>query len=90
MDGLKVISFSLYGDRELYTVGAVINAELVHKIYPGWVARFYVDETVPGEVVSALKDRGALGSPGTSNVRCLVTHLLWAFLPRGMRPKYEK
>src|SRR5436309_2884798 len=59
MSSNQIISFSLYGSLPLYTVGAVKNAELVHKIYPDWTARFYIDGTVPHETVAALRDRGA-------------------------------
>jgi len=55
----QIVSFSLYGSSRIYTVGAVENAELVHTIYPGWTTRFYIDETVPNDVISALRERGA-------------------------------
>jgi protein O-GlcNAc transferase len=55
----KIVSFSLYGAMPLYTIGAVRNAELVHRIYPGWRARFYVDDTVPENVIDALRARDA-------------------------------
>ena len=31
----RVIAFSLWGDQPIYTVGALKNAELAPKIYPG-------------------------------------------------------
>lgn len=55
----QIVSFSLYGSSPIYTVGAIENAELVHTIYPGWTARFYIDETVPKDVIPALRERGA-------------------------------
>ena len=55
----KIISFSLYNNIPLYVEGAIENAELVEKIYPGWTARFYVDDTVPIGVVSILKEKGS-------------------------------
>ena len=55
----NIVSFSLYGDKPLCTVGAVRNAELIHSIYPGWVARFYVADSVAEEVIAALRERGA-------------------------------
>jgi hypothetical protein len=55
----RIVSFSLYGSIPLYTLGAIRNAELAHSIYPGWIARFYVDDTVPENVVAALRDRQA-------------------------------
>ncbi len=43
-----VISFSLFGGDRRYTAGAEENVLLARHVYPGWVSRFYVDDTVPG------------------------------------------
>lgn len=53
----KVISFSLWGNNPLYTVGAIKNADLAPQIYPGWICRFYTDATVPSEVIKNLARR---------------------------------
>jgi hypothetical protein len=58
-NGKRVVSFSLYGDLALYTKGAIENAELIHRIYPGWDARFYIDHTVAADTRAALIARGA-------------------------------
>jgi hypothetical protein len=51
----KVVSFSLWGSSPRYCVGAVRNALLMPKVYPGWVARFYIDyETVPAGTITQL------------------------------------
>ena len=50
----KVISFSLWGTTPMYTVGAVKNAELAPKIYPGWICRFYVSNDVPPPILDEL------------------------------------
>jgi hypothetical protein len=55
----RVVSFGLYGDNPRYTKGALHNAELVKYILPGWVCRFYIDDTVPQDAVKDLKDEGA-------------------------------
>lgn len=55
----QIVSFSLFNNFPLYINGAIKNAELIHSIYPGWVARFYVDHTVPNQVTKALVERGA-------------------------------
>jgi hypothetical protein len=48
----KIISYSLWGDLPLYTVGAISNAKQAKEIYPGWICRFYIHEpTVPQWVV---------------------------------------
>ena len=52
----RVISFGLYGSNPKYTVGAIRNAELRDTYFPGWVVRFYVDGTVPADIVDRLRD----------------------------------
>jgi protein O-GlcNAc transferase len=51
---MKFVSFSLYGRNPWYTVGAIKNARLAEKVYPGWICRFYHDSTVPDEILQAL------------------------------------
>jgi len=43
----KVISFSLWGNIKLYTIGTVKNAILAKKIFPDWIVYVYYDNTVP-------------------------------------------
>lgn len=40
----NIISYSLWGDLPLYTIGAISNAKLANRIYPGWISRFYVHQ----------------------------------------------
>jgi hypothetical protein len=56
---LNVISFSLYGSQRLYCEGALRNVELAPVHYPGWVCRFYLDDTVPHDYRTELAARGA-------------------------------
>ncbi len=55
----NVISFSLYGSDPKYNIGAVRNLELQPIYYPGWICRFYVDDTVPIGTVQTLECGGA-------------------------------
>ncbi len=52
---MKLITFSLWGDDPKYCVGAIRNAELTRKIYPGWLPRFYVGQSVPEDIVKELR-----------------------------------
>lgn len=54
-----VVSFSVWGSNAHYTLGAIENARLARAHYPGWVARFYHDGSVPSDVLTRLKDEGA-------------------------------
>lgn len=50
----KIISFSLWGEDAMYTSGAIKNAALCTEVYPGWICRFYMDDTVPKDIVDKL------------------------------------
>ncbi|OOF84139.1 hypothetical protein BKG92_01135 [Rodentibacter ratti] len=52
----NLISFSLFGNRSEYIETAVINAQIVAKIYPTWQCRFYVDDSVPNEAITRLSN----------------------------------
>jgi hypothetical protein len=52
----KIISFSLWGDKPIYTVGAISNAKLAQKIYPGWICRFYIHRSsIPANIIQELE-----------------------------------
>jgi len=51
---MKYLSFSLWGDKELYCIGAIKNAELVNEVYPGWKMLVYYDQTVPELIIQEL------------------------------------
>jgi len=52
----KVLSFSLFGDNDLYCLGAIENAKLCDKIYNGWETRFYVSDDVPYNIINELNN----------------------------------
>lgn len=51
----KIVSYSLYNDRPKDFINAIINCLLIPKIYPGWVARFYIDDTIPNCIDKLLR-----------------------------------
>ena len=57
MRSKKVISFSVWGNSQHYVLGAILNADIAEKEWPGWICRFYVSPTVPKEVIDELKSR---------------------------------
>ena len=56
---MKIITFSLFGDKKIYCQGAVENARLAKQIYPSWLARFYVEKDVPKRYVDEILSYGA-------------------------------
>lgn len=77
---MKVIAYSLYGDRKMYTEGMLRNIELAPVIYPGWRVWIYCNETVPREYLERYKRydhveiKDMTGSP--------YPGMMWRFLPK--------
>ena len=55
----KIISFSLWGTDPKYINGALINLDLSLYIYPGWICRYYVDDSISIRFIQELESRGA-------------------------------
>ena len=74
---MKLLSFSLYGQRLIYLIGAI--EILKEQLYPGWHCRFYVAEDMASSVIEELSAGGAeviimRPEPG-------VAGTLWRYLP---------
>ena len=54
---MKVISYSLWGNSPMYTVGAIRNADLAAELFPDWKCVFYSFESVSYEILEQLKSR---------------------------------
>lgn len=55
----KIVAYSLWGANPVYNYGAMINAQLVQFIYPGWRCRFYLGQNVPALTNDILRRSGA-------------------------------
>lgn len=75
----NIVCFSLWGQNQKYTYTAVLNAKLVPEIYPGWTARFYADDSVPTDIIQALRDYGAQVIRVENDDRTYLK-LFWRFL----------
>jgi len=53
---MKYLSFSLWGDKPIYNIGSIRNAELCKTIYPDWQMVLYYDDSVPSETIKKLTD----------------------------------
>lgn len=53
-DGLDIIAFSLFGGNSKYCETAILNCQDQPSIYPGWRCRFYIDDTVPAQIVQRI------------------------------------
>lgn len=50
----QVISYSLYGKELRFLIGAIKNAELANRFFPGFTVRYYYGRSVPKWVLSTL------------------------------------
>ena len=57
--GRSIIAFSLWGDHPRYLRGALHNAVRAGFVYPGFKCLFYVDRSVPGDLLAALEGAGS-------------------------------
>lgn len=55
---MKVISFSLYGDNPIYTIGCVKNAKLKKSYFKDWEMWVYHNDTVPKIILDELESLG--------------------------------
>jgi|5B_taG_2_1085324.scaffolds.fasta_scaffold01295_9 hypothetical protein len=53
---MKYITFSLWGDKPIYCVGAIKNAELATEIYPDWICRYYCGQSTDPSCVKDLSE----------------------------------
>lgn len=53
----KIISFSLWGNNPIYTIGAIRNAELAQEIYPDWTCRFYIGKSTKIPIIRSLMEK---------------------------------
>lgn len=53
----KVISYSLWGNSQLYTVNCIRNVELAQQHYPDWLCYIYVGLGVPKGILNVLEQQ---------------------------------
>lgn len=52
---MKYVSFSLWGDKQIYNIGAIRNAELISEVYPDWKMVVFYDDSVPINTIEELE-----------------------------------
>jgi hypothetical protein len=53
---MNIIAFSLWGNSPKYNIGAIENAKLASSIYPGWICKFYLGQSVPSMTTKVLNE----------------------------------
>jgi hypothetical protein len=56
---INLVSYSLYGSKARYCETALLNCVAAKQHLPAFVCRFYVDESVPADVIRRLRDHSA-------------------------------
>lgn len=75
----NIIAFSLFGANPRYCETSVVNVDLAKEIYPDWICRFYVDDSVPQDVVQRLSEKGTQVIIVNEQQR-QISGLFWRFL----------
>lgn len=74
---MPIISFSLWGNNERYTQGAIANGQLAKLVYPGWDCWFWVGADVSDEIRTVLEGLGRVLEMPPGN----WTSMFWRFYP---------
>jgi len=54
----KIISYSIWGSDPKYFKNIIPNIKLAKELYPGWICRFYYDNTVPSDIIQQIIQEG--------------------------------
>jgi hypothetical protein len=79
--GKRIVSFSVYGDDFVYSSGAIANAIAVRQFFPGWIARFYIEDILVDSLRGRLEELGA--EVVVMKRKGAVDGTFWRFLPAG-------
>jgi len=74
----KIISFAVWGSNPKYAEAAYQNLLLQPEMYPGWICRFYIDETIPRDLRTKLEQGAEVVMMPKSDVNY---GLFWRFEP---------
>jgi hypothetical protein len=75
----NVIAFSLFGSNPRYCETAVLNVQVAAELFPNWLCRFYVDDSVPKDVCARLWNAGAKLVFATGEAWQGIPPLMWRF-----------
>lgn len=76
---MKVVSFVLWGDNPLYTLGAIQNCKDVSMMYPGWESWVYVCGKIPSDILYKLKQVASRVIPVRDLTNC--KNMFWRYSP---------
>ena len=54
---MKIISYSLWGNKSPYVINSIKNADIALHLFPGWICRYYISPNVKNVFIEELKKR---------------------------------
>ena len=78
---MNYLSFSLWGNKPIYNIGTIKNAELWKSIYPDWQMVVYYDNSVPKETIEKLNELSVTTIDVTSEN---IYGMFWRFLAESL------
>lgn len=75
----KVLAFTIYGDKEKYTLGLIANLILRPIYYPDFCTYIYFDNTVPPYIINTYKKFDEVMLIDMTNEK--IPKMMWRFLP---------
>ena len=77
MKNKKIISVSLWGDKEIYNKGLISNHKLLNTVYKDWSLVVYYDDKITQESKDYIRDNN-IESYNMTNSN--VDGMMWRFL----------
>ena len=73
------ISYSLWGDNEVYTYGMIENVLAAKEIYSEWVVRIHYNDTVPKKIIDWLSEQSNVEMVHHEGMDKLASNTFWRF-----------
>ena len=73
------ISYSLWGDNEVYTYGMIENALAAKEIYSEWIVRIHYNDTVTKNVIDWLTEQSNVEMVHHEGTDSLASNMFWRF-----------
>ena len=77
----KIISYSLWGESEIYNYGMLENALWARKIFPGWIVEIRYKNNIIPKIKEALLKLPNVKMIEIKNSTNCCSNMLWRFLP---------
>jgi len=73
------ISYSLWGNNEVYTYGMIENVLIAKEMYSEWIVRIHYNDTVPKKVIDWLTKQSNVEMVCHEGTDKLASNMFWRF-----------